>query len=364
MDLQEHRQQFPGLNNKFYFNYGGQGPMPKASLEAIIDSYKHLEVHGPFSYKSNNWVSQCLMTTKQTIAQEIGIHPHHLTLTENVTAGCNVALWGMDWQPGDHLLLTDCEHPGVIAIALELQRRCGITFSTCPVGNTLNGGDPVAVIREHLRPETKMVIVSHLLWNTGQILPIKEIAAACHDRDTLLLVDAAQSVGSLPLDLLASGVDYYAFTGHKWWCGPGGVGGLFISPQVKTNPTFIGWRGVDETVKDDAFEIIWKQDGAKYEIATSAYPLYYGLKAAIDTHNEWGDAHQRYEQIKLNSAYLWGELTKIPGLSCLKDSAPEAGLISFTVDSLQSHTSLAKALERSGLMVRTLALPNCLRACV
>ena len=111
------RQQFPALQNKAYFNYGGQGPMPKVALEAIAHAYQKIQQSGPFSGSAYAWVTQETEHTRRAIAQELHVAPETITLTENVSAGCNIAIWGMDWRLGDHLLLTDCEHHSVIAAA-------------------------------------------------------------------------------------------------------------------------------------------------------------------------------------------------------------------------------------------------------
>ena len=250
-DLKEHRQQFPGLNNKTYFNFGGQGTMPDTALQAIVETHKYIQEVGPFSGKVNGWLTEKVNLLRSAIADELETTPETIAITENVTAGCNIALWGVDWQQDDRILMTDCEHPGIIATVDEICRRFGVEVDICPMMDTLNEGDSVEVIRSNLTENTKLVVLSHLLWNTGQVLPLKEIARTCHSypgKSTIrVMVDAAQSVGSLDLDLPELEIDYYAFTGHKWLCGPAGVGGLYISKSAFTDllPTFIGWRGVE-----------------------------------------------------------------------------------------------------------------------
>ncbi len=159
-------------------------------------------------------------------------------------------------------------------------------------------------------------------------------------------------------------MDFYAFTGHKWFCGPAGVGALYIRPEIFEfiNPTFIGWRGINIDEKGQIID--FKQDGRKFEIATSAYPQYEGLRAAIAVHNNWGNSQQRYQQICRLSEYLWQGLSQIPGVTCLKKSPPEAGLVSFTVDSSMSHTTIVQQLESQGFLLRTIRHPDCIRACV
>ena len=366
-DLNEHRQQFPGLINKTYFNFGGQGTMPEVALKAIIDTHKYIQQEGPFSGKVNSWLTDKVNLLREAIATELGTTPETITITENVTAGCNIALWGVEWRQGDRILMTDCEHPGIIATVREICRRFGVEVSICSIMDTLNSGDSVEVIRDNLTDDTRLVVLSHLLWNTGQVLPIKEIAQACHNypaqKTIRLMVDAAQSVGSLDLNLPELEIDYYAFTGHKWLCGPAGVGGLYISKEAfeDLNPTFIGWRGVD--MDDRGNPVAWKQDGAKFEVATSAYPEYEGLRSAIALHQEWGNKSDRYQRICELSEYLWSQLQNVEGISCLKDTPPEAGLVSFQVAGIE-HKQLVNNLEQQGFLLRTIANPDCIRACV
>lgn len=367
LSLETLRQQFPALQNKGYFNYGGQGPLPQVALEAIQHSFQTIQQLGPFSGDVGVWIEEQAKQTRQAIAQELGTIPQAIALTENVTVGCNIALWGMDWRIGDHLLLSDCEHHSILAAVGEIQRRFGVEVSICPLQETLNQGDPVAVIASHLRSSTRLVVLSHIFWNTGQVLPLAEIVAACHSYNqshpVRVLVDAAQSVGVLPLNLTELNADFYAFTGHKWWCGPEGLGGLYVSPQAmdSLHPTFVGWRGV--TCNAAGKPTGWKPDAGRYEIATSATPLYAGLRAAIALHHQWGTAQERLHHIQSLSQQLWQQLMELPNVTCLRTSPPEVGLVSFQLPG-KSYRQLMQFLEPRRLMVRTIPDPDCIRACV
>jgi L-cysteine/cystine lyase len=367
LQLDQYRQQFPALTDKAYFNYGGQGPMPQGAITAVHRAHEYVQRSGPFSSGVNGWISQEEQRLREAIAAELHVPLETIALTENVSIGCNIAMWGLNWQPGDHLLLSDCEHPSVIGTALELQKRFGIQVSTCPLMATLNDGDPVAVIQSHLRPTTRLVALSHILWNTGQVLPIQAIAHCCHahtgEVPTRLLVDAAQSVGVLPLNLVELEVDFYAFTGHKWWCGPAGLGGLYVRSELleELRPTYVGWRGV---TRDRAGHPTgYHRDGRRFEVATSDYTLYAGLQAAIATHHLWGSAAQRYQRIQELSLYLWDRLSKIPEITCLRTTPPEAGLVSFQTQQ-GNPRAIVQMLEQQGFFVRTILDPSCIRACV
>ena len=374
-NLTSHRQQFPALANKAYFNYGGQGPMPQSALDAIQAGHLEIQRSGPFNAEVFQWISQQTQTLRQALADLLGVSPETMTLTENVSVGCNIALWGFDWQAGDHILITDCEHPSVLGTIQELQRRFDLEVTTCPIMDTLNQGDPATVIADHLQSKTRLVALSHLLWNTGQVLPLTEIVRVCHQHQNYLgqpvrvLADAAQSVGSLPLDLDATGVDFYAFTGHKWLCSAAGLGGLYVSAEARSHlhPTYIGWRGL---IKNSAGHPTgWKDSGEKYEVATSDYALYPALVSAIATHDQWGTATERYQRMCDLSRYLWQKLRQIPAIHCLREAAPAAGIVSFQVQTTPErapglHTQLVSQLEQNGFMLRTILDPNCVRACV
>lgn len=360
-----HREEFPGLVNKAYFNYGGQGPMPQRASKAIARSYDCIQDRGLYSQQRNDWVDEEKDKTREAIAGELQVPAATISLTEDVTVGCNIAMWGIDWRRGDRMLLTDCEHPGIVATAKEISRRFDVGVSTCGVMATLNQGNPVEVIAGAVQPNTRLVILSHILWNTGQLLPIADIVTACKsvNGNVKILVDAAQSVGSLPLNLIDEGVDFYAFTGHKWWCGPEGVGGLYVSPDAREDlhPTFIGWRGI--VTDNSGHPVGWKPDGRQYEIATSAYPLYAGLREAIGIHAAWGTVQERYQRICELSAVLWEKLTQVEGVKCLRESPPEAGLVSFQLGN-KKHSQVVNLLETQNIMVRTIRNPDCVRACV
>ncbi|MGC1309607.1 MAG: aminotransferase class V-fold PLP-dependent enzyme [Phormidesmis sp.] len=372
------RQQFSCLSGKQYFNYGGQGPMADSAVTAFAQAQVKIQQEGPFSSGVYEWIQAAGGRLRGAIAQALGTTAETITLTENVTVGCNIPLWGLPWQQGDHILIGDCEHPGVVAAVNEISRRYGLEVSTCALSSMLQGANPVDMIAAGLRPNTRLVIISHVLWNTGQVLPLKEIVTVCHSNSpqTRVLVDAAQSVGVLPLDqpgatLPESGVDYYAFTGHKWWGGPAGVGGLYVRPEVleETAPTFIGWRGIE--MDEAANPIGWKPDGRRYEVATSDYALWDALHEAMAVQAKWGSSVERFERICSLSQRLWQGLREIDRVACLlTQGPPPSGLVSFQLldddarPSADLHDGLVQDLSDEEIYVRTLLSPHCVRACV
>jgi L-cysteine/cystine lyase len=364
------RAQMPALSTKTYFNYGGQGPLPTTSLDAINASWQQLQVLGPFAGDAWPFIEETTSRLRQRLAHWCGVGPHRISLTENVTSGCVLPLWGLPWQAGDELLISDCEHPGVVAACQELARRQGLSVATLPVqelSRRQSGPDLedalLQSLAQALSPRTRLVVLSHLLWNTGALLPIEQVAAQLqeHPRRPWLLVDAAQSMGSVPVAAAANAADLYAFTGHKWCCGPEGLGGVVLSERVLADaqPTLIGWRSLGNEAEAGSG---WHRDGRRFEVATSCLPLQAGLTSSLQQLEAIGSAEQRLAAVQTASRLLWRGLQQIQGITPLLATPPEAGLVSFTIDGLPPET-VVKTLGAMGLWIRSLDDPHCLRAC-
>ncbi|MCP9804924.1 aminotransferase class V-fold PLP-dependent enzyme [Cyanobium sp. T1B-Tous] len=362
------RAQLPALANKTYFNYGGQGPLPTPALQAITTAWQQIQELGPFTGAVWPFIEQTTGRLRQHLARWFGVPPHRLAFTENVTSGCVLPLWGLPWQPGDELLIGDCEHPGVVAACRELARRQGLQLATLPVADLR--GTPAETearvlerLEQRLTPATRLVVLSHLLWNTGQLMPITAVAQqlAGHSRHPWLLVDGAQSLGCIPLDQAAAAADIYACTGHKWCCGPEGLGAVALSERVleQAQPTLIGWRSLrSEASGSSSFH----SDSRRFEVATSCVPLYAGLEQSLQLLEAEGSAEERLARIQRSSQRLWQGLGAIPRARPLLEVAPPAGLVSFELEG-EGPEATVNRLGQQSIWVRSLDEPHCLRAC-
>ena len=367
------RDSCAALENKLYFNYGGQGPLPTPSLEAITSSWQRIQELGPFTTDVWPYIGAESNNTRRQLAQICGVGPHRLALSENVTSGCVLPLWGLPFQAGDHLLISDCEHPGVVAACVELARRERLEIDTLPVqhfrGDQASTDSGVLTeLEQALHPSTRLVVLSHLLWNTGQIMPIQAVAEqlSSHRRQPFLLVDAAQSFGQIPVAEAAAAADIYAFTGHKWACGPEGLGGVALSERVLSEgqPTLIGWRSLrDESKADLNASAPFHSDSRRFEVATSCVPLLAGLRSSLDLMEQEGTAQQRLATIRSKSAALWTALQHIEGVTTLLNVPPASGLVSFQIAGERKPADWVQKLGAHGIWIRDLADPACLRAC-
>ena len=368
----------PALGNKVYFNYGGQGPLPTPSLEAMTTSWQRIQELGPFTTDVWPYISGETNKTRALLSRFCGVAPHRLALTENVTSGCVLPLWGLPLETGDRLLISDCEHPGVVAACHELARREGLEVDNLPVQQFRQGREAqhdtdvgvLQALEDSLQPRTKVVVLSHLLWNTGQLMPIPAVAEQLrqHAQQPFLLVDAAQSMGQIPVDAAAQAADIYAFTGHKWACGPEGLGGVALSERIlnQANPTLIGWRSLrDETravINDpDPFH----HDSRRFEIATSCVPLMAGLRHSLGLLAKEGPEQERLQIIQSRSSELWRQLNQLPGTTPVLEGEPPAGLVSFQLNhpAGRSPSEIVQILGSKGIWIRNLEEPICLRAC-
>ena len=368
MPQRELRAQLPALANKTYFNYGGQGPLPTSSLEAITSCWRTIQELGPFTGAVWPFIAQTTGRLRQHLARWFGVGPHRIAFTENVTSGCVLPLWGLPWQAGDELLISDCEHPGVVAACRELARREGLLLATLPVADlrgTPSDTDAQVLQRltEQLTPATRLVVLSHLLWNTGQVMPIAAVARvlAGHSRQPWLLVDGAQSLGSIPLADAAAAADIYACTGHKWCCGPEGLGAVAVSERMlqEAQPTLIGWRSLShESNSQSEFH----GDSRRFEVATSCVPLYAGLEQSLLLLDAEGTAEQRLGRIQQQSNKLWQGLQAMSTATPLLEVPPPAGLVSFQLGN-EPPEAVVERLGQRDIWLRSLDDPHCLRAC-
>jgi L-cysteine/cystine lyase len=374
------RAMMPALQNKTYFNYGGQGPLPDPSLQAIVECWRSIQELGPFTKAVWPLLNATTARLREHLGQWLGVVPARLAFTENVTSGCVLPLWGLPWQQGEALLLSDCEHPGVVAACQELARRHGLQLRQFRVSDLRGSAEQTETLllerlEQALEPQTKLVVLSHLLWNTGQLLPIERVGQrlSVHPNRPWLLVDGAQSLGSVPVAAAAGAADIYACTGHKWCCGPEGLGVVALSERLlaEAQPTLIGWRSlVSEQLS--ALQLTpgaspFHGDGRRFEVATSCIPLFAGLDCSLQLLDAEGSAEQRLKRIRSTATQLWQHLQQLPGVEPLLEEPPSAGLVSFTIADAAGRPinpeAIVAALGEQAIWLRSLPEPACLRAC-
>ena len=218
--------------------------------------------------------SRTVFETRQKLARLLGCpQADHVVFTANSTMALNIAITGI-LSPGDHAISTDLEHNSVLRPLYALHEQ-GVALSFVPADK--QGRVRYEDFASLFRPNTKAVICTHASNLTGNMLDLACIAAMAHEHGALLVVDASQTAGAVPIDMTAIGVDVLCFTGHKGLMGPQGTGGLCIRPGVEIRPLLRGGSGVH------SFD---RQQPAAYPTRLEAGTLnshgIAGLDAAVD----------------------------------------------------------------------------------
>lgn len=243
----------------------------------------------------------------------------HVVFTANSTEALNIAISGLIHK-GDHVISTDCEHNSVLRPLYRLEEERGVALDFVPADR--RGLVDYADFERLMRPDTRAVVCTHCSNLTGNILDIGRIAGIAHSRGALLIVDASQTAGTVPIDMQALGVDVLCFTGHKGFMGPQGTGGLCIRPDVEIDPWKVGGSGVHSYDRHQP-----KEYPTRLEAGTLNSHGIAGLSAALDVILERGVADiQRAEHALMQRFY--DGVRGISGVTVYGDfSAPERGAI-------------------------------------
>ena len=243
----------------------------------------------------------------------------HVVFTANSTEALNIATSGLI-HTGDPVISTDCEHNSVLRPLYRLEEERGVALDFVPADR--RGLVDYADFERLMRPDTRAVVCTHCSNLTGNILDIGRIAGIAHSRGALLIVDASQTAGTVPIDMQALGVDVLCFTGHKGLMGPQGTGGLCIRPDVEIDPWKVGGSGVHSYDRHQPREY-----PTRLEAGTLNSHGIAGLSAALDVILERGVADiQRAEHALMQRFY--DGVRGISGVTVYGDfSAPERGAI-------------------------------------
>ena len=219
-------------------------PKPQEVLSAMVETYSRVGVSpGRGSYDLSTEAQTLLDGIRSKMADFFGCgNADGVIFTQNATDSLNIAIQGFV-RPGDHVVSTRLEHNSVLRPLHHLAERGTITFDLVEFDQQ-GFVDPVS-IAQAVRPNTALVVITHVSNVLGTIQPIAAIGDICSKYGIPLLVDAAQSAGVIPIDMTAMHISALALTGHKSMLGPTGIGCLLVQPDVDVQPTRFGGTGID-----------------------------------------------------------------------------------------------------------------------
>ena len=276
------------------------------------------------------------------MAAMLGCTPEEIALTHNTTEGMNFATLGVNWQPGDEAVTTNVEHPGALFPLYAARERFNITIKTANVAGK-GPDETVAAVASLLGPRTKLVSFSHVSFQTGQLLPVAGIAAAAHAHGALVLVDGAQTFGTISIDVGELGCDAYSVSGQKWLCGPEGTGALYVAQDVVSQLRIVmAAYGTMDGYNDYGGYAV-RGNAQRFEQGTSNAAGYAGQVAAARFLADAG-ADAAYRRSFELVEYARGLFSELDGVEVLTP-AEHAGLVTVVLPGADADDVVRRVAE-------------------
>ena len=357
MDIHSIREQFPILDRKVYgkpltyLDNTATTQTPRRVVDAITDMYY---THKANVHRGVHALSQeataMLETTRETVAQFIGAgKKEEIIFTRGTTESINLvaASYGQLLEEGDEIILTVMEHHSNIVPWQLIAVNKGLNIKVIPMND--RGELDMDAYRALFTPRTKVVAVTHVSNVLGTINPVKEIIYEAHRHGAVALIDGAQAIAHLPVNVKELDADFYVFSSHKMY-GPTGVGVLYGKEELleKMPP----YQGGGEMIKKVSFQkTVFAGLPFKFEAGTPDFVGIAAFAQAIAFIKETGlEAIGAHEEALLN--YTTPKLLEIPGLKIYGEAPHKSGVISFLIG--ESHPyDTGMLLDKLGIAVRT-----------
>ncbi|MBD5202268.1 MAG: cysteine desulfurase [Bacteroidales bacterium] len=357
-DIAKIRSEFPALDREVngrplvYLDNTATSQTPRCVVDAITAGYYHSKanVHRGVHTLSVE-ATQLLEASRRSVKDFINAaEPEEIIFTRGTTEALNLvasSLGGMLLGEGDELILTDMEHHSNIVPWQLLQQRKGFTIKVVPV--TADGSLDMEALRSLISPRTRLISVCHASNVLGTVNPIAEITALAHSHGIPVVVDGAQAVPHLTIDVQALGADFYAFSAHKMY-GPTGVGVLYGRRELlEKMPPYQGGGEMIESVS-------WQKTTFaalpyKFEAGTPDFVGIAAFARAIDYMRSLGIADIAAHEHELME-YTTRRMMEIPGMRIFGTAPGKCAIISFLVGHIH-HYDMGMLLDQLGVAVRT-----------
>lgn len=287
----EIRNQFSLHKTTIHLNTSSQGPSPDVVVNKIIEKLQKEE--STASYKHS-----IVTKTRLKISSFLNADPDQIAITRNATEGMNIVGRSLNLKRGDEVVMSKDEHIGGAAIWIALEKQIGIKVVLIDLD--YSGKNNLKIIKKSLTEKTKVVMVSHITCTTGMILPVKKIADLCREKGIISVIDGAQALGAIPIDLTEINPDFYISSGHKWLFGPKGTGIIFMNKQfLESNPPHYAGAYSDSKFNLASKTLEFLNVASREEYGTRNYPIIAGLGSAVDFINQIGAQriHERGKEL-------------------------------------------------------------------
>ena len=319
---------------------------PQSVIDAVTAALCSLGNSSRGSYQSALSAARTIYEARCRVAAFFGCtQPDRVIFTANVTEALNIALSGL-FQPGDHVISTDLEHNSVLRPLYRLETEGGVSLSFVPADR--RGCVDYAAFERLIRPQTRAIVCTHASNLTGNLLDLTAIGRIAKAHGLLLIVDAAQTAGCIPIDMEAMGIDVLCFTGHKGLMGPQGTGGLCLREGVEIHPWKVGGSGVQSYSRTQP-----EQYPTRLEAGTLNGHGIAGLSAALDYLNEVGLSAVQAKEAALMRRFYDG-VRAVDGVTVYGDfDAPKrAAIVALNIRDYDSGSVADELSEVYGIAVR------------
>lgn len=354
-NVEKIRQDFPILKTGvIYFDSASSSLTPEPVLQKMLEFYHEYRANvGRGVHRLSQEANEEHEKARAKVAGFLNAKSENeIIMTKNTTEGINTVASGLEWKKGDKIVITALEHHSNYIVWLRLKKRYGVEVKTVmPKEPRRRGILEVSDFEKAIDDKTKLVAVTHVSNVLGTILPVEQIAKVAHDHDALVLIDAAQSVPHMKVNVQKIDCDFLAFSGHKM-CAPTGSGVLFMKNEIMdtVEPLSIGGGSIEDVETDD-YRLT--KTSKRFEGGTPSIAEGIGLGAAVDYLQKLGmDNIERYEEELARQMY-----EDFRGISRVEVYGPEPehkiSILAFNVGGLNSH-DVALALDvTANIMTRS-----------
>ena len=349
MNLDEETiENFFPKSTRIYLNNASSSLIPISTIKTMTDFILRYNDLGPDSLNFASLLSDKSIQLRQTISKLVNCKAEEVILTSSVTEGINNVANGMSFTKDSNILIrgTTHEHHSNFYPWLRVGKKSELRS----IPHDMNGFFDISELEKRLDVNTKLVALSHGLYNTGSILPIPEIGKILNEREIPFFLDAAQTVGCTEFDFVKTGADFVAFNGYKWLCGPMGIGVFICKKESASLLDPVNLAGESAMIYDDS-NLAYKDIPDKFQGGFRNFAAIVGLQNSISILTGIGIANIRKKIISLANI-LREELSKIPGITLYgpEEESRRTSIVSFTLDG-ESPLEIAGQLEDHGIVV-------------
>ncbi len=333
-DIDKYRALYPVVSaGTTYLNHAATGPLSTRVVEAV-----HKYVHERSETKIDNYLlfQPILNEAREFAARLVGATPDRVAFFDNTTNAINLLATGLDWKPGDRVLLDDIEFPANVYPFLNL-KRFGVEVDFV---RNRDGRILLEDIEAAITPATKLISISHVQFLTGYRSDLEAIGALCRERGIIFSVDAIQSAGVVQIDVTKMNIDFLATGGQKWLMCPQGIAFAYVSPgiQSKLNQAYLGWTSIKNFFGDfTRYRLDLDETARRYENGTLNYIGITSLHESLSTLLEVGIDRIEEHILDLSDLLLSG-LRDLGTKAYVEGERRErAGIVSIFVDEADKY---------------------------